>query len=139
MKPVRRFFYNRLEGGKSGHSSLFEKSSPVDSKKVEIETLTLDEYITDNAPPTVIIIDVEGGESKVLEGGKNFFNNYSPTVILEIWLGEKGRKYHAEAIKFLTDLGYKSFKLDKLGELELVDHIDFDNMGGFENFVFQKG
>ena len=111
-------------------------------KTIEIKTITLDSYIESHQKPTFLKLDVEGSESLVIEGGKEFLKHNSPIIAMEIWSGEDGEKYSYRAAVKLYELSYKSYKLNTEGELELFskdDLINFiKNNNKIYNFIFKK-
>ncbi|MEX0918574.1 MAG: FkbM family methyltransferase [Candidatus Paceibacterota bacterium] len=122
----------------SASSLLRQAKRPVDDyKKIEVETITLDEYVKTHTPPTIIKIDVEGAEYSVVKGGLETIKKYQPIIILEVWGGQRGINYHQPAVEFLHNLGCKSFKIEDDGSLSLVRVIDFNAIKRYENFVFK--
>lgn len=82
-----------------------------DSSAVDVNVSTLDEILKEKFP-TIIKIDVEGYESKVLDGAKNIINNPSLIAII-IELNGSGKRYGIEdnsIHKFLISKGFNSFK-----------------------------
>ena len=130
-------FFNNLNN--SATSSIIP-SKNIDNKKnkEKVKSITLDKYVQNHTAPTIIKIDVEGAEEKVLLGGKKFLKNNSPIISLEVWEKDRGRKYHLKAINFLKKLGYSMFRIKNDGELEKIEKINFDKMTGFKNFIFKK-
>ncbi|MGC9031684.1 MAG: FkbM family methyltransferase [Minisyncoccia bacterium] len=130
----------------TGSSTIIEESLDKHyykfSESLEIKTITLDEYLKSHNPPTVIKLDVEGAESLVIEGGLNFFKNYSPIITLEAWSPEEGGEISMRAVQKLRDLGYKSYFINQDGELEFVEGdlsliVKKQNLYD-DNFVFKK-
>lgn len=75
---------------------------------VEVETVTLDHLLAEGWPrPSVIKIDVEGAELRVLHGGRNLFETHRPILFLEIF-GDRHRVFAA-----LSEFGYKCFDSDR--------------------------
>ncbi|MCA1703376.1 MAG: FkbM family methyltransferase [Actinobacteria bacterium] len=67
----------RLDGGKPLKEPTTERS---------VDAVALDDLVADGsaAPPTVVKIDVEGGEVAVLRGMTQILERYRPTLILEL-------------------------------------------------------
>ncbi len=107
-------------------------------KEMSIRSTTLQSYLQKHQKPTVIKLDVEGGEGKVIDGGMEFFKNNSPLLVMEVWGGEKGKKFSRNAIDKLYELGYESWAINYEGDLERISDIDLANVRDFENFVFCK-
>ncbi len=68
-------------------SRLLENNASLFNGKVNIEVESLDQYLTDNdiakSEISFVKIDVEGWEQFVFEGGRNFFENYAPVLMIE--------------------------------------------------------
>jgi len=107
--------------------------------KINVKTLTLDEYLKDHSKPTVLKIDVEGAESMVIEGGKEFFKNNSPVITAEIWLEGEHKKVSLRTLEILESLGYQPYCINLDGEIEKIDR-DFLRVApaGEDNFIFLK-
>jgi FkbM family methyltransferase len=90
---------------------------PRAGRKVRVRTATLDEYARAHAAPTMMKIDVEGAEERVIDGGREFFTQNSPVVSLEVIAGE-GARLSLKAVDKMIGLGYHAFALTEDGELE---------------------
>lgn len=64
--------------------------------KINVKTITLDEYVSTHSAPSVIKIDVEGLESMVIQGGKDFLQNNAPIITVEIWPDKSVRAISCE-------------------------------------------
>lgn len=84
-----------------------------------VEATTLDDYMAEQASRNIdlIIMDVEGAELSVLQGGGETLALTQPTILLEC------SKYQEDTEKLLKDLGYK-FWLWNVIEQALVP-VDF--------------
>lgn len=71
-----------------------EDNSPASESTIEVETVTLDSFGREHAPPSIIKIDVEGSEAAVLRGSEGIFRSVKPVVICEI--------HHAQAASDVT-------------------------------------
>jgi FkbM family methyltransferase len=70
---------------------------------LEVPVVALDEYCQRHAiHPTLIKVDVEGGEAEVLRGAAEVLRRDRPTVLLST----HGPEAHAECLSLLSDLGY---------------------------------
>lgn len=82
------FSINTVEGkeeyssiGNLVHDSIQEASFTTE----EIEGISLDELVEIHGlTPKLLVIDVEGAESKVLQGGKKTLEEHKPTIISEL-------------------------------------------------------
>jgi len=66
-----------------------------------VPTVTLDWLASCYSQPQVIKIDVDGGEFRVLKGGRALFEAYRPVILVEVY------ERNADAVSiFLQELGY---------------------------------
>jgi FkbM family methyltransferase len=54
------------------------------SDTVVVEAVTLDNFVREHRPPTVVKVDVEGAEEEVLAGAEGIFRRSRPALICEI-------------------------------------------------------
>jgi FkbM family methyltransferase len=79
-------------------------------------TISLDDYINQNKIDKVdlLMIDVEGGEMKVLEGAGEMLNNNKPVVIFEnhsLHNDWSNGLENSDSVRFMRELGYKVFAI----------------------------
>ena len=94
----------------------------------EVETITIDDYVSEHTPPDVMKVDVEGFEHNVLMGARGTFEQGHPEVLfLEIHpdrLQQNGSDKH-QVISLLQEYGYEFHKLadqwDPDSELTTLD------------------
>jgi hypothetical protein len=55
-------------------------------REIEVDVIALDEFVWSlgNPPPSMLKIDVEGGEGKVLQGMRRILSDIRPLVLVEI-------------------------------------------------------
>lgn len=125
----------------SGKSTIVPDVLTID-KKVEksrvVSLTTLKKYISENKKPTIVKIDVEGAELKVIGGGKEFLKDFTGIIIIEVWGGEKGVKHSFGAVKLLRELGYTSYGITSEGKLYRTEIDPLKINSDHENFVFKK-
>ena len=108
-----------------------------------METSTLQDYTKSHTMPTIMKIDVEGGEAEVIKGGINIFERSRPIVIMEVWSGDK-QPISMKAVEKLRNAGYREVcRINEDGDLERITTDDFfvppfQNLR-HDNFVFLKG
>lgn len=110
-------------------------------RKIRVKTLPLDEYVKTHNPPTFLKLDVEGAESLVIEGGINFFKNFSPTISMEVWTKKRGGEISQKTIEKLRSLGYNSFLIKEDGEIESCSGnltLKIPKSYEVDNFIFKK-
>lgn len=87
LKEFKNIFYYK-NGVSDKHETLYFKSSGSSSKidyegDITIETLTLDDCIHDNC--TYIKMDVEGWESKAIDGAKRIIQDFKPSLAVCVY------------------------------------------------------
>ncbi len=105
---------------------------------VKIPAVRLDTFLAEmGLCPTVLKIDVEGAEDKVVQGAQNSLANHAPVVVVEYVSQQRGHAAHQRAEELLRALGYQSFRIDETGALQVLDnianylaenHLDSDNI-----------
>lgn len=92
-----------------------------DSHKESVQVVSLDnEFFNKNIPVHFIKIDTEGGEYKVINGGRQTLLKYKPIILTEINnsnLNAFGRTPE-ELIKLFVELGYS--RITKIGNEEYI-------------------
>ncbi|WP_062307758.1 FkbM family methyltransferase [Polynucleobacter sinensis] len=91
-----------------------------------VESMTLDCYLAEQNYPLIdlIIMDVEGAEKLVLEGGMKTFARLNSTILLEC------SKNQLEVERILNDLGYRFWRWNVIEKkLESVDFKDAALLG----------
>ena len=121
-------FYADMKMG-SGVSSIGIQRGTL--QKIKVKTTMLDAYCVSHKKPTFIKIDAEGAEKCIIDGGSGVFKESDPTIVMEFARDES----HQAAAKALYNMGYKSYKIDDMGELEAFDLM---SRGSFDNFVFKR-
>jgi len=129
-------FYDREISRHSGDSSLIKHQHFLKYKVIKVRTTTLDDYISNHKPPTIMKIDVEGGESLVLKGGLELLKKYSPMIIMEFLPDD----LHREVVNILFNSQYRAFRIDNDGNLSIVNEQDLfrDDVPHEENYVFKR-
>lgn len=138
-------FFDCASNDSSGKSTTVSKVAHEHRhqyKTTEVTSSTLDEYCKNHKLPTVIKIDVEGAESKVLMGGMHTFKRNCPTIALELWSGEELSKFSFQTLEILEDFGYDPFFINSEGLLESTTFLHLTNFLKTPqqeiNFVFKK-
>jgi FkbM family methyltransferase len=60
------------------------ESTDLDDDTIVVEATTLDNFMQTHLSPTLIKIDVEGGEAEVLRGAEKIFSRSTPVVLCEV-------------------------------------------------------
>ncbi len=134
------FYDGFSQGEHSGASTMVEKvvaRHPERYRRIHIEAVRLDDFVKGSTPPTIIKLDVEGGEAAVLEGGEHVIRTQMPCVVMEIWGGKSWDSISYHAVKMLIGWGYAPYLIDedgnahKVNESQLkeeVDRVKYDNV-----------
>ena len=133
-------FYNRFNQRHSGDSSLVKHEHFKGKYKIiKVKSSTLDTYFLNNKKPTIMKVDIEGGEPYFLKGAQNFLKENQPAIIMEIWPGE----LHKQAVQILQNFEFKMYGINEEGEIEILNDDEINkvlsgkiNLGG--NFIFKK-
>lgn len=132
--PISESF-NTLEGEAAA------ATAPPGMTELEVGCVTLDEYAKTRRPPTVIKIDVEGGEKRLIAGGAATLRSARPAVAIEIWPGANGERFSLPACRALLDLGYAAHRLNEDGTTSPLSAAELpafirDLPGIWDNLVF---
>jgi len=105
-----------------------------------VKTITIDEYAKNHTPPTIMKLDVEGGEYRVLEGARRTIEKHSPIIAMEVWGGTKGEKFSIGALEKLVELGYSGYLIAEDGTLSgRQSPLDFLGLAQADNIIFKAG
>jgi FkbM family methyltransferase len=138
-------FFDTSADNASGQSTLVEevatREHPGQHAAVMVTAATLDDYCRMHAVPTIIKMDVEGAENKVLAGGSEMLRGASPTIAVELWSGE-GYAYSQKVLQAFDGLGYEPYFIKPSGELEATTRAYLESWLPVRraemNFVFKK-
>lgn len=123
---------NKAVSDRDGHINFFmapdwksEISSmrPGEGESIVIDSVALDNVVSDILAVSFVKIDVEGAEMKVLNGMTEIIQRDHPTMVIEIsdpWLKELGSS-SAEVFDFLGRHGYKIFAVGERDCVEIID------------------
>jgi len=115
--PVRYSEFN------TGEFSAIEEGLESKVRTVTVTTTTIDSYCAGNGLiPSLINIDVEGGELKLLKGAKNTLKEYGPVIVIEL-RREKYSTLYQPVVELLTELGYLAHCITKDGGLESIQNV----------------
>lgn len=134
------FYKARRELGSSFGSRF--KLAGIQAQRLNVRGISLDEYVgKGHRPPTVVKLDIEGGEYDALLGARHILENSSPVIVMEVWGGESGMKYSQKALSELLDHGYRVYRINESGDLldELQGSpVEYISPGDRDNLVFIK-
>lgn len=82
--PGRLFFKRVATDSSHNQGAVATDASMYNENTIEVEAVSLDAFVQEHRPPTLIKIDVEGGEANVLDGVKETFKSNAPLLICEI-------------------------------------------------------
>ncbi|MBI2118104.1 MAG: FkbM family methyltransferase [Elusimicrobia bacterium] len=127
-------------GGSTTSQEVAEKYF-TEINKTMVKSLALDDYVHSHRSPTILKLDIEGGECNFLKGAAQTLKKKQPVIVMEIWTGAKGIDYSLKAAQKLYEAGYKPYSINFDGELEKLEKIEPQyNTAHLEaiNFVFKK-
>ena len=89
------FRQGRTEASQGGVEADGLRPVLADGDTIQVPAIAIDDFAAaSNLPPTLVKIDVEGGECEVLQGGETLFATHRPSLIVEVhhqqayeWLG----------------------------------------------------
>jgi FkbM family methyltransferase len=108
-----------------------EYADSIRSKQIQVETLTLDQYVNDNKlAPDFVKIDAESAEYEILKGMQITIAQYHPMISVEVGDGVDGVMKSKDLILFIQGLGYKAYELrnGELAEHVVKDKYEYDNI-----------
>lgn len=132
--------YNTMDPAQFEGQQWFNKNI---SSKISIMAMPGDRLLEDfTAKVTIIKIDVEGAENKVIKGFKDYLTKNSPFVVMEFLATRRNNTHHLEADHLLRSMGYTACRIDGDGELLILhdlanvfmDNSDLES----ENLVYVK-
>ncbi len=86
----------------SGHISGVGCDSLDRGETVDIQAISIDDFVQDHEPPDLMKIDVEGGEVEVLQGAAQTIRTHRPIILVETHRPE----FHTSVEEILTSFGY---------------------------------
>jgi FkbM family methyltransferase len=115
------------KGGNNGMATLFPAKDEAGSDLViaHVPMTSIDNYFRNRGVSNgevFILMDIEGGELKALEGAKFFLETFRPTLILEInpkLLEQAGSDYR-DSFRALQKLSYEIYWIDERHNLVLI-------------------
>lgn len=87
-------------------------------KEFQVPATTLDALCAEQAlRPSILKLDTEGTESRILRESSHTLSTYSPIVLLEVGGGEEWKDNNTESLDLLAAHGYSFFELTQDGSL----------------------
>ncbi len=132
-------FYN-VRGMHSQSSAAAEviDEGNLPNDRTIVHAIALDDYVADHKPPTLIKMDVEGYELNVLRGAQKMLREHGPTIVMEVWGGERGTQFSSPSVEFLYSLGYSAWEILPSGDIRELGQVDLPSITLGDNFVFKK-
>jgi FkbM family methyltransferase len=111
--PDKYAEYNSLDVKQYEGAKWFQK---VRLKRTEVESLTLDALIErEKLSPTLIKVDVEGAEYRVIKGGLKSLTVFHPILVMEFLEDDKRNAEHRRAHALLLRQHYHPYYIDANG------------------------
>ena len=131
--------YNTSEVEQFEQEEWFQKHKP---RKIRISTTILDQFLSEEkTSPSIIKIDVEGAEHRVIAGLRNHINDNAPAIVMEYLSAERGNVQHKQAEQALRAVGYHVYAINPNGKLTKLDSVESyltKNRLDSDNIVFRK-
>ena len=115
-----------------GRATIHDNNEFNEFRAFEVNVKKLDNLQFEN-PISFIKIDVEGHEIEVIEGAIKTINKNKPILLVEIEKRHSKKKV-SDSIKFINDLGYKSYYFN---EKELINTTTLTNFDTYNNYIFK--
>lgn len=111
--------FQKPRGRVRGHGSIVQPKDSSRYHEIRIRTTSIDTYCANFLKgPNFIKVDVEGAEAEVVLGGLHILRTKRPTVLLEAHDSPNfPQNTSHQAIRLLTDLGYRMYCLEDDPEL----------------------
>ena len=114
--PIDHVIWGAFTDSNTGHKTLHVSSSgTIGSRKLDIHesnftspSKTLDQEFgnLDLAKPIMLVIDTDGAEFEILDGGRNFIKHVKWLVIEQYWTWDGGQ-WHMKLTKLAVDYGFR--------------------------------
>lgn len=131
--------YNTTSVEQFRNAGWYAKSGP---KQVIVDSVALDDFLHEaQERPSVIKIDVEGGEYRVICGLQKYLSEHSPMVVMEYLSDQRGNIEHDKAADLMARLGFGPSAIDASGQLRRIDNLARylgDQGLDSDNIVFSK-
>ena len=132
-----------LDGSATGNPSMSGDNVPDKAGEVQVQTVTLDEALSGEAPIDFLKIDVQGAEGHVLRGAQRVLAQAKLAILIEIWPAGL-RNLQTDPGALLQSLVERGFRMDvvrtggqrrRLGSVEEALALSED---GFVNLLLEK-
>ncbi|MEZ8222135.1 methyltransferase, FkbM family [Candidatus Fervidibacteria bacterium JGI MDM2 JNZ-1-D12] len=94
----RLYFQRASEFSSRSTGAIVQTPTSTGIDVIEVQTITLDEFVQNHRPPNLVKVDVEGGESEVLKGAIWTFEIVRPLLICEVH-DEANRQFVTQMLK----------------------------------------
>lgn len=116
--------YNALDVTQYAGEEWFKKTRVTRSS---VDSSTLDSFVIQNSVrPTLVKLDVEGAELKVLSGATAVLDEHRPILVMEFLADPHRNASHVAAHQLLLERNYQCFRITGEGALkEIADPIEY--------------
>lgn len=117
----------------SGMGHVLQEKEVVSTGTVTIDIATLDSYTDAIGRASVIFMDTEGEELRILNGGRSFITRLKPVIVLEASAHHLGRAGFTldDLKKVLDELGYVAYDIKRVS----IGPIGPDDRGSSGNWI----
>ena len=114
-----KFAYADVLKENQGMGSLVNRANEVVTLETEVETRTLDDFVSSSEcidRIDLIKIDIEGAEVQFMEGGQNTLKTLRPDIIMELSDSDVSQSGSGQTkfdqIRMLEEIGYRIYAID---------------------------
>ncbi|MBI3707183.1 MAG: FkbM family methyltransferase [Proteobacteria bacterium] len=112
----RKFFMHDEASGNYANASFYAENVGADTSAIEVEVLSLDDFIARNPVPRLDAIKLlaQGEEWNVLQGGRETIAKFRPKVffLYEPSYWHRQDLELMDAVKFFADFGYTTYAIE---------------------------
>ena len=125
---TRKFFLHDETIGNFANASLYAENVGAATDAVDIDVLSLDDFVARNPPPRLDVIKLlaQGEEWNILQGGRQTIARYRPAVffLYEPAYWRRQGLGLMDAVRFFRELGYKTYAVEFGPRREVTEEID---------------
>ena len=129
LSSIRGEAISSVPGDTPSPSASLVKNTNHNGSGIAVQTITLDEYVTDNNLSSIHLIkcDVEGSELEVFQGGCDTLKQFKPVLMFECEARHNGPENVVAVFDYLFSLNYKGcfyngYSFADLDQFDLVKH-----------------
>jgi FkbM family methyltransferase len=123
----RKFFLHDETIGNFANASLYAENVGADTQAVDIDVLSLDDFVARNPPPRLDAIKLlaQGEEWNILQGGRETIAKYRPAIffLYEPAYWHRQGLNLMDGVRFFAGFGYKTYAVEFGPRREVTEEI----------------